>query len=165
MECGLSGRYPHPHGTSPPVRSCSGSPPADNVQSHYGYPGCGLAPQDGHKTRPRRDPEMDARGMNDQRDLEGLSALVTGATSGIGRAAAEELGRRGAEIVVHGRDADRGSAGAGTITPAGGKAPLLAAPLTPPAPGGPPIEQGGPGRRRGEQPRVSLVGAPTGPSP
>jgi NAD(P)-dependent dehydrogenase (short-subunit alcohol dehydrogenase family) len=29
-----------------------------------------------------------------------LSALVAGATSGIGRAAAEELGRQGAEIVA-----------------------------------------------------------------
>jgi NAD(P)-dependent dehydrogenase (short-subunit alcohol dehydrogenase family) len=52
--------------------------------------------------------------MNDQGDLEGLSALVTGATSGIGRAAAEELGRRGAEVVVHGRNPARGSAVAGT---------------------------------------------------
>ena len=43
--------------------------------------------------------------MNDQRDLEGIRALVTGTTPGIGRAAAEELGRHGAEIVVHGRDA------------------------------------------------------------
>jgi len=32
--------------------------------------------------------------MNNQRDLEGLSALVTGATSGIGRAAARALGRQ-----------------------------------------------------------------------
>ena len=71
--------------------------------------------------------------MNGQRDLEGLSALVTGATSGIGKAAAEELGRRGAEIVVHGRDADRGSAVAGTITAAGGKARFVAADLTDPA--------------------------------
>jgi NAD(P)-dependent dehydrogenase (short-subunit alcohol dehydrogenase family) len=47
--------------------------------------------------------------MTEQRDLEGLSALVTGATSGIGRAAAEELGRRGAEVVVHGRNPARGS--------------------------------------------------------
>jgi NAD(P)-dependent dehydrogenase (short-subunit alcohol dehydrogenase family) len=71
--------------------------------------------------------------MNDQPDLEGLSALVTGATSGIGQAAAEQLGRRGAEIVVHGRDADRGSAVAGTITAEGGKARFVAAELTDPA--------------------------------
>jgi NAD(P)-dependent dehydrogenase (short-subunit alcohol dehydrogenase family) len=71
--------------------------------------------------------------MNDQRDLEGLSALVTGATSGIGRAAAEELGRHGAEIIVHGRDADRGSAVAATISAAGGKARFVAADLTDPA--------------------------------
>ena len=31
--------------------------------------------------------------MNGQRDLEGISALVTGATSGIGKAVAEELSR------------------------------------------------------------------------
>jgi NAD(P)-dependent dehydrogenase (short-subunit alcohol dehydrogenase family) len=71
--------------------------------------------------------------MSDQRDLEGLSALVTGATSGIGQATAEELGRHGAEIVVHGRDADRGSAVAGTITAEGGKARFVAADLTDPA--------------------------------
>jgi NAD(P)-dependent dehydrogenase (short-subunit alcohol dehydrogenase family) len=45
--------------------------------------------------------------MDKERDLEGLSALVTGATSGIGRAAAHELGWHGAEVVVHGRDAAR----------------------------------------------------------
>jgi len=71
--------------------------------------------------------------MNDQRDLEGLGVLVTGATSGIGKAAAEELGRHGAEIIVHGRDAGRGSAVAGTITAAGGKARFVAADLTDPA--------------------------------
>jgi NAD(P)-dependent dehydrogenase (short-subunit alcohol dehydrogenase family) len=71
--------------------------------------------------------------MNDQRDLEGLSALVTGATSGIGRAAAEELGRHGAEIVVHGRDPGRGAAVADAITAAGGKARFVAADLTDPA--------------------------------
>jgi pimeloyl-ACP methyl ester carboxylesterase len=31
------------------------------VQSRCGCPGCGLAPQDGQKTRPRRDPETNAR--------------------------------------------------------------------------------------------------------
>ncbi len=60
--------------------------------------------------------------MNQQRDLEGIGALVTGASSGIGRAAAEELGRHGAEVVVHGRDAARGSAVVDSITGAGGKA-------------------------------------------
>jgi NAD(P)-dependent dehydrogenase (short-subunit alcohol dehydrogenase family) len=71
--------------------------------------------------------------MNGQPDLEGLSALVTGATFGIGKAAAEELGRRGAEIVVHGRNPVRGSAVAGTITAEGGKARFVAADLTDPA--------------------------------
>ena len=70
--------------------------------------------------------------MNGQRDLEGISALVTGASSGIGRAAAEELGRQGAEVVVHGRDAARGSAVADTITAEGGKARFVAADLTDP---------------------------------
>ena len=71
--------------------------------------------------------------MNQQRDLEGISALITGASSGIGRAAAEELGRQGAEVVVHGRDAARGSAVADTITAEGGKARFVAADLTHPA--------------------------------
>ena len=87
---------------------------------------------------------MDAPGMNGQRDLEGLSALVTGATSGIGRAAAEELGRRGAEVVVHGRDAGRGSAVAGAVAAAGGRARFVAADLTDPAQVDHLAEQAGP---------------------
>jgi NAD(P)-dependent dehydrogenase (short-subunit alcohol dehydrogenase family) len=71
--------------------------------------------------------------MNEQRDLEGIVALVTGATSGIGRAAAEELGRHGAELIVHGRDPDRGSAVVDAITAAGGKARFVAADLSDPA--------------------------------
>src|SRR5580658_9209662 len=71
--------------------------------------------------------------MNDRRELEGLSALITGATSGIGQAAAEELGRHGAQIVVHGRHAERGSAVVDTITAEGGKARFVAADLTDPA--------------------------------
>ena len=82
--------------------------------------------------------------MSGQRDLEGLSALVTGATSGIGKAAAEELGRHGAEIVVHGRDADRGSAVASTITAAGGKARFVAADLADPAQLDHLVDQAGP---------------------
>ncbi len=71
--------------------------------------------------------------MTEQRDLEGLGALVTGATSGIGRAAAEELARHGAEVVVHGRDAARGSAVVDAITAEGGKARFAAADLSHPA--------------------------------
>jgi NAD(P)-dependent dehydrogenase (short-subunit alcohol dehydrogenase family) len=71
--------------------------------------------------------------MNEQRDLEGYSALVTGATSGIGRAAAEELGRYGAEVIVHGRDPARGSAVVGAIRADGGTARFMAADLSDPA--------------------------------
>jgi 3-oxoacyl-[acyl-carrier protein] reductase len=38
------------------------------------------------------------------RELEGLKALVTGSTRGIGRAIALELAAAGAQIIVHGRD-------------------------------------------------------------
>jgi NAD(P)-dependent dehydrogenase (short-subunit alcohol dehydrogenase family) len=75
---------------------------------------------------------MEGQEMNQQRDLEGITALVTGASSGIGRAAAEALGRHGAEVVVHGRDAARGSAVVDTITAEGGKARFVAADLTDP---------------------------------
>jgi NAD(P)-dependent dehydrogenase (short-subunit alcohol dehydrogenase family) len=81
--------------------------------------------------------------MDEQRDLKGVSALVTGATSGIGKAAAEELSRRGAEVIVHGRDADRGGAVAGMITAGGGKARFMAADPGDPAQLGHLIEQAG----------------------
>ena len=68
--------------------------------------------------------------MSEQRDLEDLSALVTGATSGIGRAAAEELGRHGAEVIVHGRNPVRGSAVVSSITAGGGTARFVAADLS-----------------------------------
>jgi len=70
--------------------------------------------------------------MDQQRELEGLSALITGATSGIGEAAAEEFGRRGAELIVHGRDTARGSAVVDRITAEGGKARFAAADLADP---------------------------------
>jgi NAD(P)-dependent dehydrogenase (short-subunit alcohol dehydrogenase family) len=82
--------------------------------------------------------------MDEQRDLDGLSALVTGATSGIGRAAAEELGRHGAEVIVHGRDAARGSAVVDAITADGGKARFVAADLGDPAGPGDLARQAGP---------------------
>jgi NAD(P)-dependent dehydrogenase (short-subunit alcohol dehydrogenase family) len=82
--------------------------------------------------------------MKEQRDLEGSSALVTGATSGIGRAAAEELGRHGAEVIVHGRDPGRGSAVVDAITAEGGKARFVAADLSHPEGPGDLAEQAGP---------------------
>jgi NAD(P)-dependent dehydrogenase (short-subunit alcohol dehydrogenase family)/ketosteroid isomerase-like protein len=71
--------------------------------------------------------------MSNGQDLTGLTALVTGATSGIGRAAAAELARHGAEVIVHGRDATRGSDVVDAIAADGGKARFIAADLTRPA--------------------------------
>jgi NAD(P)-dependent dehydrogenase (short-subunit alcohol dehydrogenase family) len=42
-------------------------------------------------------------------DRRGTTVLVTGATSGIGRETALGLGRLGADVLVHGRDRERGS--------------------------------------------------------
>jgi NAD(P)-dependent dehydrogenase (short-subunit alcohol dehydrogenase family) len=57
-------------------------------------------------------------------------ALVTGSTSGIGKAIALELAAEGAHVVVHGRDETRGSAVVDEVTDAGGKASFLAADLS-----------------------------------
>ena len=64
-----------------------------------------------------------------QNNLEGQRALVTGATSGIGRAVALQLARDGAEVLVHGRDAVRGAETVAEITARDGKASFVAADL------------------------------------
>src|SRR5205809_4367639 len=67
------------------------------------------------------------------RNLQGQKALVTGATSGIGRAVALQLARDGAEVIVHGRDAARGAETVESIAAAGGRARFVGADLSDPA--------------------------------
>lgn len=69
-------------------------------------------------------PSTQDRGLHDQK------ALVTGATSGLGRAIALQLARDGAEVIVHGRDTTRGAATVDAITGAGGRARFVAADLS-----------------------------------
>ncbi|CAN5575062.1 SDR family oxidoreductase [soil metagenome] len=61
--------------------------------------------------------------------LAGKSALVTGATSGIGRAVAERLAGQGAALIITGRDQARGDSVVASIEAAGGTGRFIAADL------------------------------------
>ena len=58
-----------------------------------------------------------------------LTALVTGGTSGIGRATANKLAQLGIHVLVVGRNAERGKNAVGEIRAAGGKADFLTSDL------------------------------------
>jgi len=62
-------------------------------------------------------------------DFAGKTALVTGGNSGIGREVALQLARRGAQVIISGRDAKRGEQAVAAIQDAGGKGQFIAADL------------------------------------
>lgn len=62
-------------------------------------------------------------------DFTGKTALVTGSTSGIGRATAQKLAAAGAHVIVSGRDRARGDATVAAIRAAGGTADFVTAEL------------------------------------
>jgi len=58
------------------------------------------------------------------------TALVTGSTDGVGRMVASRLAQAGAEVIVHGRDAERGRDVVAEIEAGGGRAHFIAADLS-----------------------------------
>jgi len=84
-------------------------------------------------------PQQTRHAVTSLSQLTVMDSVTLARTAGEGRfeladlGLAEELGRHGAELIVHGRDPGRGSAGADTITAEGGKARFVAADLSDPA--------------------------------
>jgi len=62
-------------------------------------------------------------------ELSGQRALVTGGTSGIGRATAEALAREGARVLISGRNVARGAEVVAAIEAVGGEAEFVRADL------------------------------------
>lgn len=67
------------------------------------------------------------QGKHSNMKLQGLTALVTGSTSGIGRGIALALAAEGAHVVLSGRDAIRGNEAVEAIRVAGGHADFIQA--------------------------------------
>ncbi len=65
-------------------------------------------------------------------ELSGRRALVTGGTSGIGRATAEALAREGARVLISGRNEARGAEVVAAIEAGGGEAEFVRADLESP---------------------------------
>jgi NADP-dependent 3-hydroxy acid dehydrogenase YdfG len=63
--------------------------------------------------------------MSAPADLSGKTAIVTGASSGIGRAIAEQLGATGAHVILSGRTADAMEQSAALISEQGGRATVV----------------------------------------
>jgi NAD(P)-dependent dehydrogenase (short-subunit alcohol dehydrogenase family) len=66
----------------------------------------------------------------DKDRLDGQTALVTGATSGIGRATANALACAGATVIVHGRDPERGAEVVAELETSGASARFVTAELS-----------------------------------
>lgn len=66
-----------------------------------------------------REPQTEARWARVGVNLHGATALVTGASDGLGREVARQLGALGALVIVHGRDSQRGENVARAIREAG----------------------------------------------
>jgi NAD(P)-dependent dehydrogenase (short-subunit alcohol dehydrogenase family) len=64
-----------------------------------------------------------------QMTTDSLTALITGGTSGIGRATAKKLAKLGIRVIVVGRNAKRGDETLAEIRAAGGKADFIASDL------------------------------------
>src|SRR6476620_7428304 len=62
-------------------------------------------------------------------ELQDQRVLVTGATAGIGQEAAKLFARRGARVVISGRDTERGAQTVAAIEAEGGRAEFIAADL------------------------------------
>ena len=75
----------------------------------------------------RENPER--LGAEEKMTTNSSTALITGGTSGIGRAAANKLAQQGIYVIVVGRDAARGKETVAEIRSAGGKADFISSDL------------------------------------